>query len=81
LTVTLFIEGLLGHQESVGQAACVAGKGDAGLDRDHAAGAEFGVAFGEPGRVERESPGDAHGRVAVFGQALAGDPATTTQGG
>ena len=41
---------------------------------------QLGVAFGERRRVQRQAPGDAHQRVAVLGQALAGDPAAAADG-
>jgi hypothetical protein len=52
-TIRLFIEGFLGHEQSVAQAAGVPGQGDAGLDGRHPAGAVLGVAFGERRREIR----------------------------
>jgi hypothetical protein len=53
----------------------VSGERDAGLDRPEAAGAVFAIARRERRSVLRDAPRDAHQRVAVFGEALAADPA------
>jgi len=78
--VTLFVVGLLGAQEPPAEAAGVSGQGDAGLDRAEAARAVFAVALAEGGAVLGEAPRDAHQRVAVFGEALAADPAAARDG-
>jgi hypothetical protein len=51
----------------------VAGERDACLDRGHASRSELAVALSEGGAVVGKSPGDAHERVAMLGQALAAD--------
>jgi hypothetical protein len=73
--VTPIVVGLLGVEDSPAESAGVAGQGDAGLDAGHAAGVAFGAAALEGGRELAEAPGDAHQRVAVFGQAGAADRA------
>ena len=59
----------------------MAGQGHPGLDGAHAAAAEFLVAFAEARGVLGQAPGDTHEGVAVFGQALAADPAATLEAG
>jgi hypothetical protein len=63
------------------QPAGVAGQGDAGLDRTHAAGTQLVVALNEALAVLGEAPGDTHERVAVLGQTVAGDAAASVQAG
>jgi len=46
-SVALLVEGFLGLQHPVGEAAGVAGKGDPRLDRSHAATAQLAVAHPE----------------------------------
>jgi hypothetical protein len=50
-TVALFVEGLLGLQQGVGQAAGVAGQGDAGRDGARAAGAQLVLAIDKQAAV------------------------------
>jgi hypothetical protein len=75
VSVTLFVVGLLGVKQAPAEPAGVAGERDAGLDRPEAASAQLAVAGAEGVAVLAEAPGDAHERVAVFGEALAADRA------
>jgi hypothetical protein len=65
LTVALFIEGLLGLEEAVGQPAGVSGQSDASLDRGHAASAQLAVALDERLAPLGQPPGNPHQCVAV----------------
>jgi hypothetical protein len=47
LTITLLIEGFLGGEQPVGEAAGVSGQRDPGLDRGHATAAVLAVALRE----------------------------------
>jgi hypothetical protein len=54
---------------------------ETGLDRGHAAGPQFSVAFGKRRRELRESPGHSHQCISMFGQALSRDSAASVQCG